>query len=338
MVRTWGWGLVGACAVHAPEVSPVALPLVSEAGLDAEIVVEGSLSSRVRSGDGASLVLYYGGEERGSLEPCGCSDTPRGGLSRAAAYIKAAREANPEADHIVLNGGYWLEDAVSLDGQVRLDTQVRNRWMAAGLLALGVDALNLGLPDLMAWPSLADVPDRAALPVVSANLQVPGGVTHRLIQTAGGRTVAITGISAPGSVSVPLPAGMVALEPVRAARPVLEGLRAQADVVVLLAYQSPEAAKRLASSGLVDVIIDTDRHRERWPPFWQEGAVWVRSHEQTQRIGELRLHLDAEGKIVRAMDRKVDLDPSLPLDPGLSVITEAARQEIAATERAIFRR
>ena len=326
------------CVRHPPAASPAPIALVSEDGLAAEIAIEGPLSARLAAPDGAQLVIYYGGEERGSLEPCGCSDTPRGGLPRFAAYIDAARAASPDADHIVVNGGYWLEDAVALDGQVRLDTRLRNQWMAAGLLALGVDALNLGYNDLLAWPSLADAPDRDALPVVSASLRAPGVATHHLLTTPHGLTVAITGISTPGSPSVPLPEGTSAAEPLRAARPVLEALRPQADVVVLLAYQAPEAARRLAADGLVDVIIDTDRHRERRAPFWQAGAVWVFSHEQTQRAGELRLRLDAEGRVVGAVDRKIDLDPAIPSARGVLTVAQAAQQEIEAAERALFGR
>ena len=325
--------LLAACAPKAPPAPLVRALPDATAELQGEIVIEGPLPSRVRPPDPAvSLRLFYGGEEKGSLEPCGCPNRPRGGVARAAALIAAARQADPALPTFVVNGGYWLEDAMSLDGQPRADVPLLNRWMVRGMASLGPDALNAAYNDMAGLTSLGGPPPEG-LPLVSANVSGAGIEPVRWVQ-AGALKVAITGITAPGVTFLPTP-GFVVREPVAAAGPLLEALDAEADLVVLLAYGDPEAASKLARKGHVDVVIDTNLHREAASPFRVGDAVWVYSHFETMRLGELRLEV-AEGRVVRALDRKIDLDPTVPEEPALSAIAATARAEISLAQKTLF--
>lgn len=334
--------LLLACA-KAPPPEPV-VRRSGEGALQSELVMDGSLEQRLARPDGAELVVLYGGEEKGSLETCGCPTRPRGSLARQAAYEAALRSAEPGTPVVQVNGGYWLEDAMSLEGEPRADVPVLNRWMLAGLQQLELDALNLGYNDMAGLSSLGG-PDALAgegLAVVSANVAAPGVRPYRLVE-AGGLTVALTGITTPGVTFLPTP-GFEVSEPVRAGRAVLEELSAsgEADLVVLLSYGAPEAAAELARTGLVDVVVDTNLYRERYAPFFEGEAVWVRSHYQTMRQGELRLQVERDGegraRVVGALDRKVDLDEGVPDDPAIVSIRDVAREEIAAAQRELFKR
>lgn len=323
--------LAAGCARPAPP--PItSITSVSEDGLPSEIVVEGPLAERVRSDD-AELVLFYGGEERGSLEPCGCPTRPRGGLARQAAYIRASRAANPEAGQLVLNGGYWLEDAVGITGAPRADTPVMNRWMVSGLSALGASALNVGYPDMA---GLASLKQRPSLPLVSANISGEGIAASRTV-VAGGLRVGVTGISTPGSLAVSPPPGFAVTDPARSGREVLSALREEVDLTVLLSYQSPEAARRLARAGLADVVIDVGQHRERYAPIRVGEAIWVRSHYQTMRLGELRLWV-SEGSITEVLDRKIDLDAEVPSSPEVEAVVRSARAALDVVQRELYGR
>jgi len=302
---------------------------VSEDGLAAELVVSGPLSERVRSDD-ADLVIFYGSEERGSLEACGCPNRPRGGLARQASYIVASRAANPSAGHLIVNGGGWLDDAVGLDGRPRPETPVQNGWMSDGLAALGVDALNIGYPELAGLRGQGSPP---SLPLVSANLS-GDGVEPWVVISAGGLRVGVTGISTTGSRVLETP-GFARADPVRAGRAALVALAERSDVQVLLAYQAPEAAGRLAREGLADVVVDVQQHRERYAPIRVGGAIWVRSHYQTQRLGELRLQVEG-GEITDVLDRKIDMDPSVPSDPRVDAVVVAARRALELVERGLY--
>ena len=92
---------------------------------------------------------------------------------------------------------------------------------------------------------------------------------------------------------------------------------------------------RLAQEGLVDVVIDTDLHREFYEPFRVGRALWVRSHYQTMRVGELRLGL-VDGEVAWATDRKIELDPEIPSATDQLVISKQARTAIDRAQQEAF--
>jgi hypothetical protein len=88
---------------------------------------------------------------------------------------------------------------------------------------------------------------------------------------------------------------------------------------------------------LVDVVIDTNLHREFSAPFRVGDAVWVRSHIQTMRLGELRLGI-TDGQVTWAMDRKIDLDDEIPSSRDSLLIAQTAREELDALQRTLYQR
>ena len=326
--------LAGACAKAPP--APAVVLRSGEGPWQSELVTDGALELRLPQPDGAELVILYGGEEKGSLETCGCPKRPRGSVARQASYEAALRVAQPEVPVVQVDGGYWLEDSMSLEGEPRADVPVLNRWMVAGLQQLQVDALNVGYNDMAGITSLGG-PEAVAsegLPLVSANVVGPGVAPYRIVE-AGGLKVGITGITTPGVTFLHTP-GFAVSDPVKAGKAVLDELRGEVDLVVLLAYGAPESAARLARTGLVDVVVDTNLYRERYAPFVEGQAVWVRSHYQTMRLGELRLQLE-DGKIVAALDSKIDMDELIPDHPDVVAIRDVAREEIAVAQRELFK-
>ncbi len=252
-----------------------------------------------------------------------------------ASYTAASSSAQPSVPTIQVNGGYWLEDAVGLDGSPRADVPLLNHWMVTGLQQLGLDALNVGYNDLAGLRSLGPEAANLDLPLVSANVSGPGIQPYRILRR-GEMTIGITGITAPGVRFLPTP-GFTITEPFAAARDIVSELADKTDIVVLLAFQASEAAKRIARRGNVDVVIDTNQHRTLDAPFRVGKAIWVRSHFQTMRLGELRLGLD-QGQLSWAVDRKIDLDDQLPDDPNQATLSRMARKELRAIERKLYGR
>jgi hypothetical protein len=101
------------------------------------------------------------------------------------------------------------------------------------------------------------------------------------------------------------------------------------------AFMSPDSARKLAQEGLVDVVVDTNLHREQSAPDRVGEAIWIRSHFETMRLGELRIGLE-DGRIDWFVDRKIDMDDQLPADPALLDIEEAARHDIRRTQQQVF--
>lgn len=289
-----------------------------------ELVVSGPVAERVAQPDQAELVLFFGGEEEGSLEPCGCEERPRGGLGRVAAYLQAASAAAPQTPSILVNTGGWLEDARGLSGEPLPEAGVRNRWMMHGQRALGTQALNVAVRD--AW-ALSTYGLSADLPLVSANVRGPG--VQPAISLDAGVRVAVTGLTAPGPAF--LQPETYSLSPPKESRALLEGLRADHDLVVLLSFQAGPDARTLARAGLVDIVIDSQNHVSAFPPARVGDAVWVRSHQGTMRLGELRLRRE-EGRWV-ALERKIDLDDSINDVEPFRTFARRARREAALAQR-----
>lgn len=290
-----------------------------------EMVLEGGLSQRL-SNEPADLVIVYGGEQKGSMDTCGCPKRPRGSLPRIGAYV-AALERRKEP-MILLNPGYWLEDAGGFEGELRPDVEAMDRWMIKGLSLLPWGAMNLGAPDLAALTRLgAPLP---ALPLVSANAK---GAPGSQIFTINGIKVGVTGIS--GQVPT-LSDPVYPIQDPMTAGPIIEELGKQVEVLVLLSWEATDAAKKLAERyPEIDVVIDANQYREFMAPAPIGHSVWVFSHYQTMRLGELRLKLD-HGSIIGAVDRKIDMDPAMPAEDKLDTMLRQARGEIDLLQRQLY--
>jgi len=316
---------------------PVQVVHGSSATLAAERATDGTVQDRLVTDD-AQLVIFYASEQKGSLEPCGCPKEPRGSVPRLAAYIDASTAANPDTPWILLNAGYFFEDAIGVGGQLREDVPLINRWMAKGLDHWqGWTAFNPGYVDLPGMVDLAD--ELPELPFVSANVRARSdavaAIQPWLMVQSGGLRVGVTGISTPGVSFVATP--QYAVEPPGpAVEAVLDDMRGKVDLVVLMAFQAIDEARTLAKKHPeISVVVDAYGHHETVPPFTVGSAVWVKSHHQTQRLGELRLWVE-DGQVVRALDRKVELDPDIPGDGELTDIMVRAHQEIELKAREIW--
>ena len=283
-------------------------------------VDSGKLADRVTGGDGANFVLFYSSEERGSLEPCGCEKRALGGAARAESYRLAARAADPAPAPWVDVGG-WLDDPRGWSGASRPAALAGNRWMATALAAMGVEALNVGAVDVPGLLALGDT----GLPLVSANMTVEGvTIAPFLIVQHGDLRVGYTGLAEPPQTPID---GLQARDPLRAGREVLAQLGRQADLIVLMSFHASEAAAKLVRELPIDIVIDAHSHGALFQPFREGHALWVRSLDHGAGLGELRMGLDA-GDLRWALERKIDLDPTLPDDPAIRDLTRQAADEI----------
>ncbi len=304
-------------------------------GLPAELVVEGPLSSRV-SPLSADLVLHYGAEHQGSMETCGCPKRPRGSLPRLASYTNAAKAAHPDTPHLLLHGGYFMADDMGMDGELRADNPLRNKWMLAGLEQAAFDAINVSYHDLPGMEHLDALPGF----LVSANVRATGNSpepARSLIFEQNGIRVGVTGITQAGLTFVAAPQYKVG-DPTSHAIEVLQELSPKTDVLVLLVYEVSEAIERIVSAVPdLDLVIDTRMYREFTPPIQVEGAVLTHTHYQTQRLGELRLKVKAcRGSVEVLQDRKIDLDPEVPDEPKLMEMLLSARSELDTVQEELF--
>lgn len=300
------------------------------AGLDegpvlrGEVVTDGALADRVSRAP-ADLVVYIGGEQRGSLETCGCPHRPRGSLARLVAYVTASRAAT-DAPSLLLNPGRWLEDPASYDGTLLPESVAKDGWMVRGLAATGWDALNVTPSDAAGLAAL-DPGLTRSLPLVSASVEGPGVARWRIVER-GGRRIGVTGIAGDEPTGAPIP-GFTVRAPERA-RTVVSELASQVDLIILLEWHAAEAAKRIAEGEpKVAIVVDANDHTGQQAPFLVGNAVWVWSDFEALRVSELRLGLASTPPLVpRALDRHIDLDPQVPDDRAVAALLRSAREDL----------
>lgn len=321
-----------AVVVAPPAASPaapegMAPPRAAAApGLASQLAVDGPVSARVSAAP-ADLVIWYGSEQRGSMETCGCPHRPRGSLARTVSYVAASRAASP-APGLLVNAGQWLTDAVGFQNMPMPQLAVMDRTMAEGMLASGWDVLNVTPRDLAGLPAV-DAADRAKLPMVSANIEGPHIEPYRMFEL-GGRRIAVTGVAEPETTLSDL-AGYT-VHPVADALPVLQRIADKADAIVLLSYGTAEPVRALAQKvPRVVAVIDAANHNQYVEPFYVRNAVWALSFVQTMRLGELRLVFGPDHRVQTGLDRHIDLDPEVADDPTLLAMQQRARAAIDAT-------
>lgn len=307
----------------------------ADTGLSSELAVDGPLSSRVSTSP-ADLVIFYGSEQRGSMETCGCPHRPRGSLARTESYVRASERAalgvvqpshySPES--LLVNAGEWLTDAVGFQNMPLPQLAVMDRTAAKGFIQGGWDALNVTPRDLAGLPGVEPA-DLARLPMVSANIEGPG-IERSIDFPRADRWFVVTGIAAPEAT--PSDHAGYVMHPPEDALPFLQQQAERGiDGIILLQYNASDAAKMLARRvPKIIAVIDAGDHNQYIEPFYVNRAVWVLSFVQTMRLGELRLTFAPDGSVATGLDRHIDLDPEIPDDPVLKAMQDDARRAIDA--------
>jgi len=287
--------------------SPPAIAMPEPEGVISESVRSGPARGRLIVGDGADLVLLYGGEQEGQMGPCGCEYRERGSLARVDGYRRLLERSDGDTPTILLNAGAWLDNTIGDTLDLRVDAKVANVGMTEAVALGRWDVLNVGFRD-MPWFREATFPANA----VSANVRpIDGAVGPEpyVVVEAGALRVAVTGLSVEGMTFIQ-PETHRYEDPFASLEALIPEMREEADLVVVLGYHLGRTATQLTQLD-VDVLIDADGYKEQYEPTLENGTLWVRSRWRTERLGELRLFLE-DGTIRGARDRMIDLDHRIP--------------------------
>ena len=295
---------------------------------------------RLGPDDGAVFAILFGGNLRGSLELCDCTQ-PRGGLSRRVGYIEAFRKRFKDTPVLVVDAGAALLDA-SVNNPI---VTLQNEHVLKAFSRWPVDIANPSSRDLVYLRQVLarqGVREReASLPVlkniVSANGVFAADIAAPpafLIKTVKGPRIK----NAKKSLRI----GFVGLtkrrrtsegvdstvkDPFTEAGPVVKKLRLQSDLLVIVAHVGIEDAMRLARENLqADIVIAGDAEGYFQPR--QVGKVTVVSAAPgNTHQGDLRVYQTGPGKFEFRYS-SMQLDSSVPADPAAEAFVEAARMEV----------
>jgi hypothetical protein len=272
-----------------------------------------------------------------------------GGLARRASYIRALEiQSNNQSPVIYVDAGNLFSDDRYVNGQLPAETVVKNRWVDKGYGDFGQEAANIGYNDLpfLAWLMNKDGYDKriaefpftkklvsANIHAIDQNLQSPAPyiikeVSLKRGDPGGKLRIGIIGLTdqkteGPGVTASQI-AGFEIEDPVVAAKRVLPELKKQADYIIVLAYMGQDKAQVLATQNPeIDTIIAAHQTTNMGEPLHFNNSTITFAYSQTKFMGELRVFVDASGKVVKQANRYIGLDDGIPDDP-------AAADEVAS--------
>lgn len=210
-----------------------------------------------------SLRLVIATDLEGTLEPCGCTSRPLGGIDKLASTLARLRH---EAPTIFVHAGDLLFDGRVHGGVDGADANVQEIWKAETLTdvlsRLRLTASTAGRTDAsMGLAELRALSTRARFPWLAEGLAAGGtaiGPHEAPLVTVGGVKIGVVGVSAMNGPDGALPEGISRLAPpLDAARAAVADVRRRgAQVVVALVRGDRRLARQVAETATgVDFVV-----------------------------------------------------------------------------------
>jgi hypothetical protein len=235
------------------------------------------------------VTLFYSGEVRGTLEPCGCTSDPLGDIARYAALVRAAERSGPT--FLVDGGGLSFPESAS--AKEKAANELRARFLGKTLPGLGPFAAGLADNDLGAGHG--DVTPRR----LAVNFSRSPAIVPSELKTLGDVRVGIFGVADPALAAR---VGATAEDPVPAAKREVARLRgAGADLVIALVPLDRPTARRLARAASPDLVVLGRQVGGGQARAEQVGSAFlVSAAEELARVGRIDFILREKGALTDA--------------------------------------
>lgn len=279
-------------------------------------------------------VLLITGDTDGMLEACDCPAVPSGGLARRSGLASGYRSAFGRGRVMLLDAGdfLWVEPS-----------HPRNRFVLEGLGLLGYDALALGdqewaIPSSAVPAVFGDGDLRPAL--VSTNVQYLDAAedqapetVHAVRRQMGPARLAVVSYL-PADAMYFVPAGRrknLRVTDANAVAAVIDRLKGEGDVVVLVYQGRPSRLEALAASG-ADLIVHADGNKKA-RPLKRIGDTPVVTTAGSAYVVAVGLDLASGG--IEAIDlRNERVDQRWPADQRLVKLNRRALEAIKEAREA----
>lgn len=250
------------------------------------------------------LVLFYTGDVRGTVEPCGCTSDPLGDISRLAAMVRETRQAGYAVG--VVDAGNLLFPESGLSDKEKPSANLRASFLAEQLEKLPLLGMGIGELDLIAGPAQVRPRRLAANLTVGTKPDAHVGLLRASqVQRVGQVSVGVLGVADPAIAGR---IGATADDVQGAARREVERLRgAGAEVVVLLAPVDRNLARRLARDSGADVVVLGRNVGAGMVRAEKNGRGFlVAPQNELQQVGRLEIVLRGEPGANRGETELVD--------------------------------
>ena len=272
------------------------------------------------------LTLFFTGDTRGRLVPCGCFTGQYGGLTR----LKTALDRGANTNTIKVDVG----DAIAGPEDFNV---IQYRYILQAYQGMGYDALNLGQREAqLSAPQLRELKASATVPLLSANLldQQTGRPIFdgsRII-TRGGFKIALIGVLDPRGLAESLGDGLAVDKMETTLSKLLPTLRDKADIFILLAFTDETTLAKLAQEFYeFDLILGGKVSQPSQRLAKENRSVILFITNESRALGALRAQILGRGKLSVTEFQMLMLNDRIPEHPEVLALAERYRQEIRNT-------
>ena len=291
--------------------------------------------------DGAAFAILFGGNIRGILELCDCSN-PRGGLARRVGYVEGFKKRFPKTPALQVEAGNFFTDAADFKGEMTPAGLLQNEQVIRAFSRWKFDAINLARADIPYTSRLFDtesIKERlTSIPaiknIVSANtvldLTPLRPAPYILKELRGPRIkgklrIAFVGLTEPQRMSEGSDSRVS--DPLLAAHRVVPEARSKCDVLVIIAHVEHETAVKLAEQNPSADLIIAGNCAGLFQPRTSGKTLVVCAAPGNTYEGDVRGYVSKSGEISFKV-RSTELNASVPSDPEAVAYVENARQEL----------
>lgn len=271
--------------------------------------------------EGQGLTLLHFNDFHGQIEPYPDPRTQAevGGIARLATAVAAVRAEDQDRPVMLLFAGDLLQGTVTSSLFLGIpDLALFER--------IGVDAAVMGNHELdYGQEVFRNLVRLSAFPWLSANVEThpePLPVKPAVILAKpGGPRVAVLGLTTPELTTATHPRniyGVSVEEPVAAARRLVPGLKAQADLMLVLSHMGIADDRRLAAEvPELDLIVGGHNHNLYPEPVMVGDVAILQAGERGHWLGRMDLNC-RDGRLVRTGYKMLTMDAAVPQDPAVA--------------------
>jgi len=249
-------------------------------------------SDRMEEKRSGQIRVIFSGNTLGELKPCGCArEEDQGGIERRMDYLNRVRA---ESENILL-----LDTGDNFKEPTR-QGKVKAKYLLEAMMKMQYDAVMPGDHDFVYGNSF--LKEQKGIPWILSNIDLDAVARVRVKSFGNGLKAAVIAVADPGLLygNRHAQAEIISAKPaVKEQLRQLEG-ETPADLVVLLTHMKREQALAFLDVEGVDVIINGHIEKDTdlidMEPVRKNGRIFVQPGPRGQKIGELTITLDSEGK------------------------------------------
>lgn len=269
------------------------------------------------------ITIVYTGETHAMVAPCDCVVSKDGGVARRAHMLDQIRRGGLRPTLVLDAGGQFGGTAYDEYTEGPVIDRARTEVHLQACADMGYAAYAVGDEELQWGPEfLARANELGGAPFLSANMgegpSAASGVKRYFITEVGGVTIGVTAATPQDLYALGDPRQAMWAEvsdPVEGVSRVVEEIRGQVDLIVVLSHLGSDRTRALAEAiPGVDIILNAHYRRPGGLVDKVGSTIVGEFNLEARALSQLDLKVDQE-TIAEYRLREIPLDPSVPDDP-----------------------